>query len=94
MPPLTRRQTIQRLLEEGRWSFEELRGELGVPVHLLEDDLRHLWRSARGTLRVDPARCPACDFVFRDREPRHFSPPGKCPRCRSRAVSPSRFSLG
>jgi len=96
-PASTRRQLLAELLAQGPWGFDELRRELELTVRDLEDDLRHLERSARrggSRLLVEPARCTGCGFVFSDRAPRHFHPPGRCPRCKGeRSVGP-RFSLG
>ncbi|HSJ96292.1 MAG TPA: transcriptional regulator, partial [Myxococcota bacterium] len=61
-----------------------------------EEELRHVERSARGQgerLVVEPARCLACDFRFRDREARHLHAPGRCPRCRSERIADPSFRL-
>jgi predicted Zn-ribbon and HTH transcriptional regulator len=93
---VTRRQEIAALLEAGDWSFDELRRELQVAVRTLEDDLRHVERSHRRgarRLRVEPARCEACGFVFRRREPRHWHPPSRCPGCRSERIVAARLRI-
>lgn len=95
--PATLRQQIVQLLEGSELSFEELRRELAVPARALEDDLRHVEKSLRrghARLRIEPARCLACGFVFRDRAPRHFHAPGRCPQCRSERITQPRFSIG
>jgi predicted Zn-ribbon and HTH transcriptional regulator len=49
----------------------------------VEDDLRHLIRSARAAghqVIVEPARCRACGFTFGEDK---LAKPGKCPACRS-----------
>jgi len=82
----TRRQRITALLREGEWGFDALRRELELPVHVLEEDLRHIDRSVRvdgERLRVEPARCPECGFVLRGRTGRNFHPPSRCPQCRN-----------
>ncbi len=92
----TRRQALRALLQQGPWGFEALREALEVPVRQLEDDLRHVAKSARGAggrLEVDPARCHDCDFVFRGREARHYHAPGRCPLCRSRRIEEPRLWL-
>jgi predicted Zn-ribbon and HTH transcriptional regulator len=92
----TRRQEIVQRLGEGEWSFEGLRHALQVSVRTLEDDLRHVERSVRRSprkLRVEPARCADCDFVFRRREPKHWHPPSRCPRCRSEQILEARLRL-
>lgn len=94
----TRRQRIAELLAEAEWTFEGLRRELEVPVRLLEDDLQHVERSVRGRggarLRAEPPRCLDCGFTFRDRAPRRFQSPSRCPQCRSERIAPGRFRLG
>ena len=92
----TRRQEIVQRLGEGEWSFEGLRHALQVSVRTLEDDLRHVERSVRRSPRrlcVEPARCADCDFVFRGREPKHWHPPSRCPRCRSERIEEARLRL-
>ena len=93
---VTRRQEIVQRLGEGEWSFEGLRQALQVSVRTLEDDLRHVERSVRRgprKLRVAPARCADCGFVFRGREPKHWHPPSRCPRCRSEQILEARLRL-
>jgi transcriptional regulator len=90
------RQRIVERLTGSELSFEELRRELEVSVRMLEDDLRHVERSLRrgsARLRVDPARCLACGFVFTDRAPRRFQAPSRCPRCRSERIAEPRLEI-
>lgn len=92
----TRRQRIVTLLRgAGDWTFEELRRELGVPTHVLREDLAHVEKSARhlgASLHVEPGVCRGCGFVLTKR--RRFTAPGRCPRCRSERLEPPRFHLG
>ncbi len=83
----TRREEIVALLRRGRCGFEQLRRELGVPIHVLEEDLHHVARTVRashGRLRVEPASCVQCGFRFR-REA--YRPPGRCPLCKGRRIT-------
>ncbi len=92
----TRRRQIAEMLEMGFWGFEELRRELQVPVGLLEDDLKHLDKSAKAArkkLRVEPATCADCGFTFHNRAPRHFHPPSRCPECKSERITGPRLAL-
>ena len=92
----TRRQRLVDLLEAGPWGFSELCAELGVPYRVLDEDLRHVHRSLRGSdrdLRVEPARCHDCGFVFEGRDPRRFHPPGRCPSCRGERIAEPTFEL-
>jgi predicted Zn-ribbon and HTH transcriptional regulator len=76
------RKDLLRLLTVAPRSVSSLARELGVDRHDVEDDLRHMIRSARAAghrVIIEPARCRACDFVFGEDK---LSKPGKCPRCR------------
>jgi predicted Zn-ribbon and HTH transcriptional regulator len=92
----TLRQRIAALLGKGEWGFEELRRELEAPARALEEDLRHVERSLRRgseRLRIEPARCLSCGFVFRERAARHLHAPSRCPRCRSERIADPRFRI-
>jgi hypothetical protein len=92
----TPRQQLRGLLLREALAFDVLRELLGLSVRRLEEELRHVERSARGQgerLVVEPARCLACDFRFRDREARHLHAPGRCPRCRSERIADPSFRL-
>ncbi len=83
----TRRQQIVGRLVEREWEFDDLRREFALTVKVLEEDLRHIERSVRAggqRLILRPARCEACDFVFKSTAPH---PPGRCPSCRDRRIS-------
>ncbi len=89
----TRRQQLRALLLEEAVPFEVLRQRLGMRVRELDDDLRHLERSARRRgerLVVTPPECGDCGFRFEGRveagAKSRFSKPGRCPRCRSRRI--------
>lgn len=77
-----RKQLMEILSAEPR-SASSLARELGLPRRDVEDDLRHMIRSARAAghrVIVEPARCRACGYVFGEEK---LSKPGKCPACRS-----------
>ncbi len=96
-PGMTRRQRLADLLGHEARTFEGLLAELRLRAEVLEDDLRRLDRTLRRggqRLHAEPARCGGCGFVFRDREARHFSPPGKCPECRGTAIHAGRLRIG
>lgn len=95
----TSRQRIVEILRRDELGFEQLRRELELPARALEEDLRHVERSLRKggrgpeRLRIEPARCLACGFIFRDRTSRHLHAPGRCPQCRSERIADPRFSI-
>jgi len=80
-----RRHLIDLLTNEPR-SISSLARELGMTRADIEDDLRHLLRSARArgdTVEIAPARCKSCGFVFGDEK---LVKPGKCPACRGTRI--------
>jgi hypothetical protein len=92
----TIRQQLRGLLLREEIDFTTLRALLGLGVRALEDELRHVEKSARAeneVLVVTPPLCLACGFAFRDRAPRHLHAPGRCPECRSERISPPSFRL-
>ena len=92
-PKRTRREEIVALLEEADYEFDDLRRSLELPVHVLEEDLRHIDRSVRATgkrLVLEPPRCLGCDFIFQKSK---FHPPGRCPKCRDNRIVGPFFSI-
>ena len=92
----TRRQQLRALLLREAFEFGTLREVLGLGVRELEEELRHVERSARGAgerLAVEPARCIACGFAFRGRPARHLHAPGRCPHCRSERIADPSFRI-
>ena len=66
--------------------MSSLARELGLRRNDLEDDLRHMIRSARAQghrVAVLPARCRSCGFEFGDDK---LAKPGKCPACRGSRI--------
>jgi transcriptional regulator len=76
------RRDLMALLSAEPRSVSSLARELGLRRGDVEDDLRHLLRSARAQghrVVVDPARCRVCGFTFGEDK---LSKPSKCPACR------------
>jgi predicted Zn-ribbon and HTH transcriptional regulator len=77
-----RKHLLSLLTSEPR-SVSSLARELGLKRADIEDDLRHMIRSARAAghrVVIEPARCRACGFAFGEDK---LAKPGKCPACRS-----------
>ena len=96
--PASRRDTVRRqmadLLRTGSFSAREMSAAVGIREKDVAEHLEHLRRSLGQDARqltVEPAECLACGFIFKKRE--RFDTPGKCPVCRSEAISEPRFSL-
>jgi predicted Zn-ribbon and HTH transcriptional regulator len=80
-----RRQLLEILTAEPR-SVSSLAHELGLRRGDVEEDLRHMIRSARASGReviVEPARCKSCGFTFGEEK---LAKPGKCPECRGTRI--------
>jgi predicted Zn-ribbon and HTH transcriptional regulator len=80
-----RKQLLEILSAQPR-SVSALAHELGLRRSDVEDDLRHMIRSARASGReviVEPARCKSCGFVFDEEK---LSKPGRCPACRGTRI--------
>jgi predicted Zn-ribbon and HTH transcriptional regulator len=76
-----RKDLLEMLSVEPR-SVSRIARELGLKRGDVEEDLRHLIRSARAAghgVTVVPARCRSCGFTFGEDK---LSKPGKCPACR------------
>lgn len=76
-----RKHLLDALTREPR-SVSSLARELGLRRAELEDDLRHLLRSARASgfeIGVLPARCRSCGFEF---APDKLAKPSRCPVCK------------
>lgn len=80
-----RRQLLDLVSAEPR-TASSLARELGLDRRDMEDDLRHMIRSARASgheVIVEPARCKSCGFVF---EEDRLLKPGRCPACRESRI--------
>jgi predicted Zn-ribbon and HTH transcriptional regulator len=82
---MTLRKTLLEMLTVPRTASSLVR-ELGLKRGDIDEDLRHLIRSARAAghaVVVEPARCKACGFIFSEDK---LDKPGKCPVCRATRV--------
>jgi len=100
LPPVPRtaldtvRHALAVFLGEGPVSAGEISSALGIGEKEVYGHLEHIRRSIHaggGVLVVTPAACRACGFVFAKRE--KLKPPGRCPVCRSEAISDPLFHI-
>ncbi len=89
--PLTDRERIRQLLEDGTHDLYSLAQLLEMKVTVVEDEVAHVVKSCKKKLHITPAECEACGFVFRDRV--RISSPSRCPKCRSERVTSPLFTL-
>ena len=83
---MTLRRYLAELLTHEPRSVSSLARELGLARGDLEEDMRHMLRSAaaRGDrIEILPARCKACGFEF---GPERLLKPGKCPQCKGSRI--------
>ena len=91
---VTVRSALREVLREGPLTARELSARVGIGEKEVYGHLEHLARSLKHSgerLRVEPAQCLACGFVFKERT--RLSKPSKCPVCRNQRMDPSRFSV-
>lgn len=97
--PPERQQTVRAALlaalEEGEpATAKDLSGAVGIREKDVPGHLEHLAKSLQREgrkLKMTPASCIACGFVFKDRT--RFEKPGSCPECRETRIDPPLFTL-
>jgi len=80
------RKDLLELLSVEPRSVSRIAREMGLSRGDVEEDLRHMIRSARTAghaVIVVPARCRTCGFVFSEDK---LSKPGKCPQCKGSRI--------
>lgn len=90
----TKRRELMSLLAGDALTAHELSGLAGIPEKDVVSHLEHIAQTARrsgGRLRVTPASCRLCGYIFRKRD--RLSTPGRCPACRRGSLDPPVFSL-
>lgn len=91
----TVRREIVALLQCEELSAREISAVIGIPEKEVPGHLGHIRMMLHGSgaaIRVAPATCRKCGFVFRKRD--RFTRPGKCPVCRGEQIEEPRFSIG
>ncbi|MGH7351447.1 MAG: transcriptional regulator [Candidatus Methylomirabilales bacterium] len=90
----TVRSALRQVLRERPLTARELSARVGISEKEVSGHLEHLVRSLKHSgerLRVEPAQCLACAFVFKERT--RLTKPSKCPACRSERLDPPRFVI-
>jgi predicted Zn-ribbon and HTH transcriptional regulator len=90
----TLRQALYETLRHGEHDALALSAQVGLSEKQVAEHLLHLERSLRRSqerLRVVPARCVACGFVFRKRD--RLTRPSACPVCGEKRIEAQRFSI-
>ena len=90
---MTFRKDLMKMLTGQPRSVSSIARELGLKRGDVDDDFRHLIRSARAAghqVVIEPARCRTCGFVFGEDK---LSKPGKCPSCRGTRIYEAQVSI-
>jgi transcriptional regulator len=93
-PSLTTRQKIITLLTGDAQTALGLSQTLKIREKEVYDHLSHIRRSLvaqQKRLRIEPAQCLECGYVFQDRS--RLTKPGKCPRCRGTHIQDPRYRV-
>ncbi len=90
----TLRQSMAALLKQSPLTAQELSAQVGLAERQVYSHLRHIRQSLHcqaGSLRILPAECHDCGFVFAKRE--RLKKPGRCPICHGQFISQPRYLI-
>ncbi|MBI5102512.1 MAG: transcriptional regulator [Nitrospirae bacterium] len=90
----TVRHDIMHALEGAELSAKEVSGKISVSEKEVYEHLDHIQKSlseGKRRLKVTPAECVSCGFVFKKRE--RLKKPGRCPVCRSEHIHDPLFAI-
>ena len=89
---MTRRQQIIEILQENRQTAQQLANYFQTELKEIIEDLQHIDKSIKPKkLKIEPACCKSCNFVFKERS--KVSKPSKCPRCKSEWIEAQMFRI-
>ena len=96
--PAGRNETVRKqiisLLKGEVMSAREISGEVHISEKDVVNNLQFIQKTVskeKEHLRIIPAECRKCRFVFKKRE--RFNKPGKCPVCKSELIKEPLFSI-
>ncbi len=90
----TIRQRIMTLLIDKEMDARELSQTMGIREKEVYEHLPHIARSVaaqRKKLIIQPVRCLACGYVFKDRT--RFTRPGRCPLCKKSHLEEPKYKI-
>jgi hypothetical protein len=90
----TIRQEIMVLLSEGECGAKNISKIIRISEKEVYEHLEHIGRSVKSQnrkLKIIPARCLECGFVFDGRH--RFTPPGRCPKCKGEHIQDPEYGI-
>jgi len=92
MADKTLRQSLVEFLSAREMSISQLARTLEVKFSEIDLALQHVEKSIKPKkIKITPARCKECGFVFRERK--KFTPPSRCPKCRSEWIAEASYCI-
>lgn len=89
----TRREEIIGLLEKGPISPYNIANKFGTTLKEILEDIKHVKLSIKPKqLKMVPAYCKKCGFVFKERS--RIKTPTKCPKCRGEWIEKEKLFIG
>jgi len=86
---MTRREEVEKLLMNEECSAQHLANRFKTTLADILEDLEHIQKHQK--LKIRPASCKACGFVFKERD--RIKTPSKCPECKKEWIESARFSI-
>lgn len=88
---MTRREEIIEILTKQEMSLPQLANHFRTELNDILEDIPHVEKSIKPKkLKVVPARCKKCDFVFKEKRLRK---PSKCPLCKEERIIPPMYKI-
>lgn len=90
----TIREDIRRRLRDEPLTALDLSARVGISEKDVAGHLEHLGRSVKSSgerLEIEPVRCVACGFTFKDRT--KLSKPSRCPQCKGQRLTRARYRI-
>jgi len=79
------------MLRQEQLTTFDLAEILGIKEKEIADHLEHVAKTVKASLRIEPARCRQCGFVFSRKK--QFKSPSRCPECHGQQIERPRFSI-
>src|SRR3989344_566992 len=88
---MTRREEIIEILGKKKESAQDLANYYKIELKEIIDDLEHIKLTVKNRLKVFPAQCKMCGFIFKERS--RIKRPSRCPRCKHERIEAALFKI-